>query len=199
MTQNFPATADAAPDDPAHRAAQGPRRRTVDRARLRHPGGGGSPPRRHQARRPQPPRRPAHQHHVPSRQDDGVARLSARRCATTRPIRIGRPLFTLAASAFDEVELVAHRHARSCERLSAETEESSHFAVALRRRHRHARAHRRQRRLPARRSRRRDAARPLHGARQDPSCGARRRAAATPIWPAARRWRSPPRRSPISS
>jgi DNA-binding IclR family transcriptional regulator len=45
-----------------------------------------------------------------------------------KTFRIGRPLFTLAASAFDEVELVAIA-TPILQRLSAETEESSHFAV----------------------------------------------------------------------
>lgn len=45
-----------------------------------------------------------------------------------KTFRIGRPLFTLAASAFDEVELVAIA-TPILQSLSAETEESSHFTV----------------------------------------------------------------------
>ena len=53
------------------------RRRAVDRPRLRHHRGDRAQPRRHRPRRIEQARRPAQFHHLPSGQDDGVARLCA--------------------------------------------------------------------------------------------------------------------------
>ena len=86
--------------------------------------------------------------------------------------RIGTPLFRLAASALDELEM-ATLAKPILEGLSASTGRDQPHRGARRRRHRGAGAHGRRRPVPDLRSRRRDAAGPLHGDRQDPAGGAR--------------------------
>ena len=127
MTQNFPATADAAPDDPL---IVPPKDRggvqSIERAFAileevaRHRDG---------IRLGDLSRRVGL--HTSTTFHLAKTMVSLGYLAQVREnktFRIGRPLFTLAASAFDEVELVAIA-TPILQRLSAETEESSHFAA----------------------------------------------------------------------
>ena len=56
--------------------------------------------------------------------------LGYMRQADTKRYRVGRPLFALAASALDEIEMV-NLATPILEDLSRETGESSHFAVRM--------------------------------------------------------------------
>ena len=105
------------------------RRRAVAGARFRDPGGDRAQPRRHRACRIVEARRFAQFHHLPSGQDHGVARLCAP-VKESKRYRIGRPLFALAASALDEMEMVSLA-TPMLEELSRETGESAHFSVRM--------------------------------------------------------------------
>ena len=151
-------------DDDADDRQRG--RRAVARPRLRDPRGGRASPRRHRACRTEQAGRPAQFHHVPSGQDHGVARLSAPGERDSKRYRVGRPLFALAASALDEIEMVnvATPDARGA---VAGNRRKRPFRGAHGRRRRRDRPHQRPRRVPADRPRRRGAPGPLHRARQD--------------------------------
>ena len=151
------------------------RRRAVDRPRLRHHRGDRAQPRRHRPRRIEQARRSAQFHHLPSGEDDGVARLCAPaqglQALPHRPpaVRAGRQ--RPRRNRDDEPRHAGARGSRARDRRKRA------FFRADGRRRGGAGAHQRAGRLPVDRPRRRGAAGALHRARQDHA----RRVGARPI------------------
>ena len=94
-----------------------------------------------------------------------------RQMKDSKRYRIGRPLFALAASALDEIEMMSLA-APVLDELARDERRKRAFLGADGRRRGGAGAHQRAGRLPAERPRRRGAAGALHRARQDHAGGA---------------------------